>query len=164
MAKLTKASEIQGVGAGKCLVRLNDYNPAKGHVLMRLNIEGFFFHPGQWYVQPSVAAEFMRSIHSEPNDPDSPKAFVVCDTHQEAVDWDWARSEHKAKEKAQKVLVPENFTVYKVGVKKPEFVAPVTMTAERVDPTDVELELGEEEQPVVPASTSAKKKGRPAKK
>lgn len=161
---IKKASEIEGIPEGSLMARLHKYDPKKGHVLRRLNVSGNFFQPGFWYVLPKSAAEALGTIHSSPNDFSSPKAFTIC-THQEALDLEWQEDENN-KRKVEKVQIPKDFTVFKVGAKKPVFEAPLEIHKEvGSSPAVVEVVAEddvEEEEDEKPAAK--KRRGRPSAK
>jgi len=59
--------------------RLKPFNPKRGYKVRRYSVFGIRFdHDKGWYkVDPNVA-EYLKTVHCDNNDPDSPMAFDVC--------------------------------------------------------------------------------------
>lgn len=59
--------------------RLKPYNPKRGYKLRRYTVFSIRFHVDRgWYkIAPDVAA-YLKTVHQDNNNPDSPLAFDVC--------------------------------------------------------------------------------------
>jgi hypothetical protein len=59
-------------------VRLKPFNARKGHVLQRFAIGDVRFDVERgWYKVGRKLADYLKTVHSRPDDPDSPLAFEV---------------------------------------------------------------------------------------
>lgn len=66
-------------------VRLKPHNPKRGYKLKRYTVFGIRFQGDRgWYMVDPAVADFLKTVHQNNNDPDSPPAFDVC-TKQEAL-------------------------------------------------------------------------------
>jgi len=84
--------------------RLKPFNPKRGYKVRRYSVFGIRFdHDKGWYkVDPNVA-EYLKTVHCDNNDPDSPLAFDVC-TEVEARDL--VEAERKAALKRGEIQSP----------------------------------------------------------
>ncbi len=93
------------------VVRLKPYNRRKGYVLRRYVLGNQKFMEDRWYHVGDAMAEKLAKVHSRPDHPeDSPLAFDVFDSHDEA------KAQFAAEQEAEK----------KATVKNPEFVGSLT--------------------------------------
>lgn len=61
------------------LVRLNDHDPRRGHVLRRYVYQGARFEAGKgWYKVTEQVGEHLKSVRQRAGDLHSPLAFDVC--------------------------------------------------------------------------------------
>lgn len=63
-------------------VRLKPYNPKRGYKVKRYSVFGIRFdHDRGWYKVDQNVATYLKTVHVDNNDPDSPLAFDVCTEH-----------------------------------------------------------------------------------
>ncbi len=66
-------------------VRLKPYNKRKGFLMRRYSVRRKRFIHGRWYEVPQQLAKYLETVTATPEDPDTPFAFDVCDTRDEAL-------------------------------------------------------------------------------
>ena len=82
------------------LIRLKPFDLKKGHVMRRYTAFRATFEESKgWYRVSDSVADYLATVHQEPNDEDSPMAFDVC-TKEQAEEIDQAEQK-KAEERAR---------------------------------------------------------------
>lgn len=66
-------------------VRLKPYNKRKGFLMRRYSVRRKRFIHGRWYEVPEQLAKYLDSVTATPEDPETPFAFDVCDSREEAI-------------------------------------------------------------------------------